>query len=234
MFFLVLVEQHNSKRWQKGLWSLTDCKVEKGWKGSRFHLPDMLLCSSTQAHTHWETEYIDKLNGTTSNEMRQRDKNLQRKFAGLLHTSQRAFPFFWDFPDVPVLAAWKPPPCRILICLMHGKYQYTACKTPKKEQKSNLRQTWKYFCACWIPRAAAIGLSEAERVPLAALPRKLLTAYCTFFCACRDILLALCCSSCLLGIFSVLMKEVGMLMMVMMLSPAGLVLSTDDKGTVWS
>ena len=41
-----------------------------------------------------EMRKIDKLNCTTINEMRQRDKNLQRKFAGLLHTSQKAFPFF--------------------------------------------------------------------------------------------------------------------------------------------
>ena len=53
-----------------------------------------------------------------------------------------------------------------------------------------------------------------------------MTAYCTFFCACRDILLALCCSSCLLGMFSVSMIEVEMLIMVLMLSPAGDVLNT--------
>ena len=63
---------------------------------------------------------------------------------------------------------------------------------------------------------------------MAALPRKLLTAYCTFFCDCLDILLALCCSSCLLGMFSVLLKE------VMMLSPAGDVLNTNDKGVIMS
>ena len=67
---------------------------------------------------------------------------------------------------------------------------------------------------------------------MAALPRKLLTAYCTFFCACRDILLALCCSSCLLEMFSVPMKEVGVLMMVMMLSPTGDVLNTNGRGVM--
>ena len=43
MLFLVLVEQHNSKRWQKGLWSLTDCKIEKRWTRS-LHFKYLTSC----------------------------------------------------------------------------------------------------------------------------------------------------------------------------------------------
>ena len=134
MLFLVLVEKHNSKRWQKGLWSLTDCKVEKGWTRS-FH-SKYLTSSCAVVHKLTST----KKRSTLTNwivlqvmQKRQRDKNLQRKFAGLLQTSQRAFPLFWDFPDVPVLAAWKTPPWRILICLIYDRCQFSA-RLPRKNK----------------------------------------------------------------------------------------------------